>query len=478
MAYWRNKLHRPESSEDLYQEKFSKAVRTACDVLSPSIDDKDASSACVLLIGPPSSGKSLLTRLLIDKLEHITHREVVVVHLTGLLHSTPTRAWQQLARVLIDWYESQCRTNDAISPDDLIGVNGKDENDADKVDQYRDAMTPALHHLKNSGAALLLVLDQLHRFASADPLAQTVLYSLFNLLQDRSLRAACVAQTSYIDVTDLLEKRVLSRLSHRKIIVPLIESSDQVICFLSTALAPVVANQSASRRSRGRELSRERGRKGGSVHDSLHFLAKELLEHDEFATIVRTHMARTRVIAPILRAVDAALTMTAPSEDAAGSSAVSNALRIVQSSLSSGDSTVDTVTSLTHLQLSLLVALRRVEGARIAAATRKEGDNSSVEKGLRLVFGDVFSEYCKLGQMDDGRMAEQDLAQSVADRPVAERAWEVLIESGIVVRTGTGPRDSRPVYCAIAVTQIDAAFDKHVDSLTVLKNWAKRAVTR
>lgn len=485
MEDWRERLHQPSSPEDLQQPNFTQALDTACNVLTPSLTRESASSACALLIGPPSSGKSLFTRLLIDKLQETTSQNLVVVSLSGLLHSKPARAWHHLAHSLINWFEESHQTTSAPSnPVSSGNSNDVDADNTDDIDRYQCAIQPALQHLKDTGTALLLVLDQLHRFASSDPLAQTVLYSLFNLLQDRSLKAACVAHTSYIDVTDLLEKRVLSRLSHRKIIIPLVESSAEVLDFISTALAPLIKNSSPPL-SRGRGRSRGKRRGSGTGRNTtpapiaISHVVTHLLQQGDFAAIVDHHLARTRLISPILRAVDAALTMTNEADDQETALlATDRARATIQDALMSGDSTLDTITSLTQLQLSLLVALRRVEGLKLTAARKDSGGIGSADKNMRIVFRDVFIEYGKLGHMDGGRMAERDLAQTVVERSVAERAWELLIESGIVVRTGAGPRDSRPVFCAVAAAHVDAALDKHPASSAVLRNWAKMAITR
>lgn len=499
MDNWRQRLHVPNTVDQLRQPLFSQAVTTACEVLRPSLASDQASSASLLVIGPPASGKSLLTRLVVKKLQDdiiCSPRQLVVIQLTGLIHSTPSRAWQQLSQELFMWYEASLRgsaeTVDARMKNAAAELLNGSDTEMQDVSRYQDAVQPALRRIKKTGSALLLVLDELHRFVNADPLAQTVLYSLLNLLQDQSLKAACVAQTTHIDVTDLLEKRVLSRLSHRKIVVPLPDSPQNVIDFISTALLPPSVRPVRPSRRRGRGNSRSPARgasRGGRLSETSYVadipdatfgvVVELLLQQDTFKERVKRQLARTRVIAPLLRAVDAALSLTEV-EDGDGkrnpSLIVKEALSIMQDALRESDASYEAIMSLTQVQLALLIALRRVESARVATKKREGADG--FDKTSRIVFLDVYTEYRKLGRMDEGRLAELDVSQSVVELPVAQRAWELLIESGIVVRTGAGPRDGRPIYCAVAAAQVDNAIDKHSGSSTVLKNWAKRAVSK
>lgn len=508
MLDWQQRLHVPLNEEKLCQPLFAKAVLTACDVLRPSLKSDASASACALVIGPPHSGKSMLTRLAIKKLQdeiRASGHEIVVIQLSGLLHSTPARAWQQLSKQLVEW-NANCLLESAL-PSKMSALdmdadgngNSQDRNTDDIANRYRDAVQPILARIKETGCGLLLVLDEVHRFANADPLAQTVLYSLLNLLQDRSLRAACIAQTPYIDVTDLLEKRVLSRLSHRKIVVPLVDSSQLIMDFLNEALLShsieprlersPVPTPLKRRSGRARSVSRTRGvgrrpsrGRESSVainpQDEKRFaVIKQVLKDDRLRLAIDRHLSRTRIVAPILRAIDSALTLTLGANDLNDDfqSITEEAVSIACDSLMVHDGTNDALSSLTQVQLALLVALRRVEAARFAG-TRRDGTDAP-ERASRIVFTDVYAEYQKLGRMDDGRLAELDVSQCVVELPVAQRAWELLIESGIVMRTGTGPRDSRPVYCAVAAVQIESAVDKNTASSAALRNWARRNVT-
>lgn len=491
---WRSRLHCPTHVQQLQQPRFEHALRTACQVVLPSLTNLESPSASVVLLGPSSSGKSLLTRFIIDtvsaKIASSSGGQLVVVQLNGLIHSTPTRAWCHVAQTLLDWYRSKCHgvsDSDSRKYYDIETATNSDDDPA-VVSQLQDTVLPALDHIRKTESGLILVLDHLHRFTSSDPLSQTVLYSLLNFLQDRSLRAACIAQTSIFDITDLLEKRVSSRFSHRKIVMPLIDSYDEIREFLFSALVPISepsqTGESISSRPGGRGGSRKRASTGKIVQladpDALREVSRTLLTDPRFKDSVNRYLTRSRVVAPILWAVDAALSFVPHDDkDFNISAAMVKAIAVVIERLGTWDCTEASLTSLTILQLQLLVALCKIEANQVSETARGKRDgDAGAAKLARTVFENVYEEYMSLGKMDEGTLAERDVSQNLVDRSVAERAWELLVEGGIVVRTGTGPRDARPVVCSVGKSAVDAAVEKHSGSTTVMRNWARRKTVR
>lgn len=493
---WRSRLHCPTRIQDLRQPKFEQALRIACQVILPSLTQPESSSASVILLGPTSSGKSLLTHFIIDTVAPevaSSGGQLVVIQLNGLIHSTPTQAWCHMSQTLLGWHRSVCygMSSDGSTKYDVdrndIALNN-DDNPA-VVSQLQDAVLPALNHIRQTKGAIILVLDHLHRFISSDPLSQTVLYSVLNFLQDRSLRAACIAQTTIFDITDLLEKRVSSRFSHRKIILPLIDSYDEISEFLHSALSSNLKPPSVSPVVRGQPGRHESGRRknsSGTVacstgQDAVNEFSRILLADQRFQRSVERYLNRSRVVAPILWALDAALSFTLPHINGQLniSTAVSKAIEVVTDSLETRDSTEDSLMSLTNLQLQLLAALCKVEYARASeTAKRKRDGDVSGTKHARVLFTNVYEEYLGIGKMDEGCLAERDVSQNLVDRQVAEHAWELLVEGGLIIRTGTGSKDSRPVVCSVGKSRVDAAVENHPGSTTVMKNWAKRNIVR
>lgn len=473
-------LFHPSTAAALHQPALSRALDDALAVLSPSLTHHAASPASVLLIGPPSSGKSLLTNLLIHALRHRLPRQLLVVHLSGLLHPTPARAWRHLAHSLLEWHHNRSPSSSPSSPHS----NGDD----DDISHFQASIQPVLADMRSTSTALLLVFDQLHRFATPDPLAQTVLYSTLNLLQDRSLRAACIAQSTYVDVVDSLEKRVLSRFSHRKIVVPLPADVREVRAFIAAALGEPLAEQDASvtdsdspalrRSSRSsRSAARPRVSKSRDPRPST-AVAAALLRDERFERVVRRRLARSRVMAPMLRAVDAALQADAceeRGEQADISQRVDVAVDVVRDALDERDAFADALVSLTELQVALVAALRRLERRSARRGGGGGGCGGGVDvTGGRISLRDVYAEYTTMRREDAGRLADVQGGFCAVDFAKAQRAWELLVESGVVVRGGEGgTRDGRRVFCAVGGSEVDLAVQKHASASTVLKQWAR-----
>lgn len=513
---WRKRLHHPKNVEDLQQKEFNDVVSSTCNVLRPCLMENVSTSVCALIIGAPSSGKSLLTRLVIQQLQQEAKCGLAVVRLSGLLHNTPAKAFQQVvyqlsAAITALPNATTVRDFDDENNNATTNVNEEDETIVDNEEKIKHLIDPSLDLLRRQKCGFLLVLDDIHRFANADPLAQTVLYSLLNLLQDRSLRAACIAQTPFVDVTNLLEKRVLSRLSHSKIVVPLPDSVDNVLGFLRCALIPSSAcssggskdNKSVSnttvktqqtttkRRGRARTNNSRVGAAatggGGANANALRneidvqwkSAVDSLLDHDRTRRAIAQHMVRTRVIAPILRAVDAAMLVCICVTDSEISIDVNEGVEIIEEYLAVVDTTVEAIMSLTQVELALLFALRRVETRASSSINEHDSTSaSSTAAARKIVFADVYKEYCKLGRLDEGILAETDVSQPLVERGVAARSWELLVDGGFVVRTGNGPREGRSVYCAVAASQMEQAINKHKASTAVMKHWAKGSVAK
>lgn len=382
--------------------------------------------------------------------------------------------------------------------------------------------------MRESHIPLLLVLDALHLFA-VEPLAQNVLYALLNLLQDAKLRAACVAMTPHVDVEDALEKRVKSRFAAREIVVPLVESKEQVVDYLTEVVrivpsdfemeqperhipakegqavedveAPVRVSSDESssddgerprrsRRTRRRpkkrkkrvvvDLSPEASLQGIDALAEAEFergvrefdaVAHKLVESPGLVRLVARHLQCTRVLAPLLRAFDGGLVSAFGSEMLGDFDAdvghkevktrVNRALAGMEELLFPSDALAETMGNLSVVELGLLASLRRVE----------RGGAKAVR------FGEVFGMYETLRRSGEGLLAEDD-GEVVANREVAEKSWERLVEGGLVARGGRGPRHMRGVGLNVEAEEVDRAVEEHEFASTRLKRWARGEVRR
>ena len=175
----------------------------ACSALVEMLEDTLAGSQnnSVLLLGPRGSGKSLVLR---RALADVTSRHgggVVPVHLSGLVHSDERVALREMARQL----------------DERRG--GSTSALLSKVTEF-DAlalMAGHLKHLERTRRSAIFVLDDFDAFAPATR-RQTLLYNLMDALQASAVRAVVVGVSVCVNAAEMLEKRVRSRFSHRRLV--------------------------------------------------------------------------------------------------------------------------------------------------------------------------------------------------------------------------------------------------------------------
>ncbi|GAV87840.1 AAA domain-containing protein [Cephalotus follicularis] len=163
-------------------------------IISSSI--KEACNNSILLLGPRGSGKVSVLELVLGDLlqEHLD--QISVIRLNGLLHSDDNCAFKEIARQLC--VEHQLLFSKMASFDDNS--------------QFMIAM------LQECGLAhktIIFVLDEFDLFAQGK---QRLLYSLLDAMQSVTSQAVVIGVSCRLDADQLLEKRVRSRFSHRKLL--------------------------------------------------------------------------------------------------------------------------------------------------------------------------------------------------------------------------------------------------------------------
>eukprot|EP00177_Eucheuma_denticulatum_P000293 GFKZ01000504.1.p1 GENE.GFKZ01000504.1~~GFKZ01000504.1.p1 ORF type:complete len:507 (-),score=71.88 GFKZ01000504.1:1297-2817(-) len=443
----------------------------------------------ILLVGPQSCGKSLSLTRALSALPPPAQPTVVTLH--GLLHSSPSSAWRAVA--------SQLSGQDAPT-------------------HQAECLATVNHHLRKlatNDKPLLFILDAFHAFA-CDPASQSVLYGILNYLQEHTLRAACVAMTTKIDTTSRLEKRVKSRFAAREVVIPLPQHHGHVREFLTAALRHSLSPQSPSthnphrngppapakrrrpkpaapavstlsprakrRRGSGRlrtsgsdDIDGERDRETVDAAEAGGRFGRErgladyrcvvemMIDSEESKDIITRYMDGNRVIEPILRAVDAAMASAFEDEimetvkTGRNDCAVTKekrlrvALRMLRTQLSPVDTLSTMVASVSRVELALLIALRRIKG--------------------KATFADVIKMYETLGR--EGGMVRGEQGEAIVDRLVAEKCWERLVEGGLVVRNGNGPKVLRRVDLAVEAEVIDQVIKQPGRASTRLERWAR-----
>ncbi|CAI9096102.1 OLC1v1032175C2 [Oldenlandia corymbosa var. corymbosa] len=163
-------------------------------IISSSVTE--ACNNSVLLLGPRGCGKIPVLELVLADLLKEFPDMISVVKLNGLLHSDDNCALKEIARQL-------CMEHQLV----FSKMASSDDNS-----QFMIAM------LRECGLAhktVLFVLDEFDLFAQGK---QRLLYSLLDAMQSVTSQAVVVGVSCRLDADQLLEKRVRSRFSHRKLL--------------------------------------------------------------------------------------------------------------------------------------------------------------------------------------------------------------------------------------------------------------------
>lgn len=168
----------------------------------------------LLLLGSRGSGKTAIVETIISSLKREHHNDFHVVRLNGFLHTDDRLALREMWRQL--------------------GRETNTEEEAGKVSSYADTMATLLALLSHpeelfgasnntdtvtAAKSIVIILDEFDLFVTHP--RQTLLYNLFDIAQARKAPIAVLGLTTKVDVTEMLEKRVKSRFSHRYVYVPL-----------------------------------------------------------------------------------------------------------------------------------------------------------------------------------------------------------------------------------------------------------------
>ena len=180
----------------------------------------------MLLLGSRGSGKTAIVETIISSLAKSHKNDFHVVRLNGFLHTDDRLALREMWRQL--------------------GRETNTEDEAGKVSSYADTMATLLALLSHpeelygpsndsetatAAKSIVIILDEFDLFVTHP--RQTLLYNLFDIAQARKAPIAVIGITTKVDVTEMLEKRVKSRFSHRYVYVPLPRSLETFsdICF-------------------------------------------------------------------------------------------------------------------------------------------------------------------------------------------------------------------------------------------------------
>lgn len=344
----------------------------------------------MLVIGSRGSGKTTLVETAISELASDHRDEFHVVRLNGFIHTDDKLAlreiWRQLGREM------------DVEDDGMGGRN----NYADTLTSLLALLSHTAQEMEHDNTAtarsVVFILDEFDLFASHP--RQTLLYNLFDVAQSRNAPIAVLGLTTKVNVVDSLEKRVKSRFGQRYVHLSLPRSftAFQEICISALYYRPSTQHRLQSSNGALQNLSAAWNAYLAQVFTNPLF--------EQF--LQKIYTSSKSVTAFLSASLLPIATMSATNIPTASS--------LISHPLQPPDSKLVLLSSLSTLELSLLIAAARLD---IILDTDV------------CTFGMVYEEYValasksKLQSSAAGQMAVGGGAR-VWSKDVSKGAWEHL----------------------------------------------------
>ncbi|KAJ5666845.1 hypothetical protein N7462_011254 [Penicillium macrosclerotiorum] len=394
----------------------------------------------MLLLGSRGSGKTAVVETIISSLAREHQNDFHVVRLNGFLHTDDRLALREMWRQL--------------------GRETNTEDDAAKVSSYADTMATLLAMLSHpeelfgasgkgdnvtAAKSIIILLDEFDLFVTHP--RQTLLYNLFDIAQARKAPIAVLGLTTKVDVTEMLEKRVKSRFSHRYVYIPLprtfeifsevckagLDLDDNEIQHLSDTLGPEKA------------LLETAGWK--TLLDGWKGYLTDLWNDKDFQFHLKSIYSQTKSVKEFLTSALLPISELHLSTQAADKPVFQIPVpkSFASQSLSCPDPaplpfspSITASSSPSSLPLALLLAATRL--AALFDPGNDGGQAQSVSP-LALSFPAAYAEYVRLLTSAKTSASVSGAAATpgrVWGRDVARESWEKLVSWGLVTPVGSG----------------------------------------
>lgn len=357
----------------------------------------------MLVIGSRGSGKTTLVETAISELASDHRDEFHVVRLNGFVHTDDKLAlreiWRQLGREM------------DVEDDGMGGPS----NYADTLTSLLALLSHTAQETEHDDAAtarsVVFILDEFDLFASHP--RQTLLYNLFDVAQSRNAPIAVLGLTTKVNVVDSLEKRVKSRFGQRYVHLSLPRSftAFQDICISALHYRPSTQHQLQSSNGTLQNLSL-------AWNAYLAQLFADPLFEQFLQKIYTSSKSVPAFLSGSLLPIATMSTTSIPT-----------APSFISHPLQPPDSKLVLLSSLSTLELSLLIAAARLD---IILDTDV------------CTFGTVYEEYValagksKLQSSAAGQVAVGGGGARVWSKDVSKGAWEHLAALELVL-PATGP---------------------------------------
>lgn len=344
----------------------------------------------MLIIGSRGSGKTTLVETAISELASDHGDEFHVVRLNGFVHTDDKLALREIWRQLGREMEVE---------DDVVGGRS---NYADTLTSLLALLSHPTQEMEQDDAAtarsVVFILDEFDLFASHP--RQTLLYNLFDVAQSRNAPIAVLGLTTKVNVVDSLEKRVKSRFGQRYVHLSLPRSftAFREICISAFCYQPSTQLQLQDRNAALQGLS-----------IAWNAYLAQVFDTPQFEQFLQTLYTSSKSVAAFFSASLLPIaTMTVTN--------IPTASAFISHPLQPPDSKIALLSSLSTLELSLLIAAARLD--------------IILDTDI-CTFGMVYEEYValasksKLQSSAAGQMAVGGGAR-VWSKDVSKGAWEHL----------------------------------------------------
>ncbi|RYF48069.1 MAG: hypothetical protein EOO38_10895, partial [Cytophagaceae bacterium] len=202
--------------------------------------------------------------------------------------------------------------------------------------------------------SVIFILDEFELFASHP--RQTLLYNLFDIAQSRKAPIAVLGLTTRIDVAESLEKRVKSRFSHRYVHL---SSSKSFSAFVDVCKAALCLEEDSVYEHERDTFDLDiNDSAGGSALDTWNTAIEGVFASDIFAAMLRRIYYTTKSVNDLLTALHIPLS-TLPESAATATDIQEHIIAALGPKLMSPDSKLILLSTLSTLQLALLICAAR-----------------------------------------------------------------------------------------------------------------------
>ncbi|KAF3394642.1 Origin recognition complex subunit 4 [Penicillium rolfsii] len=393
----------------------------------------------MLLLGSRGSGKTAIVETIISSLAKEHGNDFHVVRLNGFLHTDDRLALREMWRQL--------------------GRETHTEDDAAKVSSYADTMATLLALLSHpeelfgagngdnvtAAKSVVILLDEFDLFVTHP--RQTLLYNLFDIAQARKAPIAVIGLTTKVDVTEMLEKRVKSRFSHRYVYIPLPKTYETFseICMTSLDLDENEVEELAA--GLGVENSITKSARWNKLLDGWKEYLQNLCNDKEFQFHLKKIYYRTKSVKEFLTSALLPISELHLSSQAVDKPTfpIPTPKSFATQSLACPDpAPLPFSTSMTasfspsSLPLALLLAATRLSALFDPS---NDGPQTQSIAPLALSFPAAYAEYVRLLTSAKTSASISGAAATpgrVWGRDVARESWEKLVTWGLVTPVGSG----------------------------------------